>query len=138
MAIAFACLTLAANGVFAQSRGEELYLQHCAACHQPSGKGIPGIFPPLAADATVIAEEPQQVQVYLGRIIFGYHGALIVNRELYTGRMPPIGYFGRLTDNELLDLINYTRGAWGNVARPVTFGELATARAAGRPDRGPP
>ncbi len=136
LSIALACLTLSAEGVLAQSRGEELYLQHCAACHQPNGKGILGIFPPLAGNADVIAEDPQEVQVYLGRIIFGYHGALIVNRELYTGRMPPIGYFGRLNDSELLDLINYIRGAWGNSARPVTFAELATARAADRPEPG--
>ncbi|MBP7651385.1 MAG: cytochrome c, partial [Phenylobacterium sp.] len=28
--------------------GKELYLDNCAACHQPTGKGIPGAFPALA------------------------------------------------------------------------------------------
>lgn len=44
--------------------------------------------------------------------------------------MPPIGYFGRLNDSELLDLINYQRTAWGNAARPVTPEDLALVRGA--------
>jgi mono/diheme cytochrome c family protein len=132
-ALAAAGLLLAAGGAHAESPGEELYLQHCAACHQPNGKGIPGFFPPLAGNPVVTAEAAAGVQVYLGRIIFGYHGGLIVDRQMYSGRMPPIGYRGRLNDSELLDLINYQRNAWGNQARPVTFSELANARAAGRP-----
>jgi mono/diheme cytochrome c family protein len=131
--MAAAGLVLAAGGLHAEPRGEELYLQHCAVCHQPNGKGIPGFFPPLAGNAHVIAEDPEEVQEHLGRIIFGYHGGLIIDHEMYSGRMPPIGYHGRMNDSELLDLINYQRSAWGNDARPVTFSELAEARAAGRP-----
>jgi thiosulfate dehydrogenase len=29
------------------TRGAEVYSQHCAACHQPSGAGVPGTFPPV-------------------------------------------------------------------------------------------
>lgn len=125
-------LLLTAAAAQAGSPGEALYLQHCAVCHQPDGKGVPGIFPPLAGNPRVTAEDPAQVQVYLGRIIFGYHGGLIVDKQMYSGTMPPIGYTGRINDTELLDLINYQRSAWGNDARPVTFEELAKARAAGR------
>ncbi|HSH29646.1 MAG TPA: cytochrome c [Thiohalobacter sp.] len=125
-------LLLTAAGAQAGSPGEALYLQHCAVCHQPDGKGVPGLFPPLAGNPRVTAEEPAQVQVYLGRVIFGYHGGLIVDKQVYSGTMPPIGYAGRINDSELLDLINYQRSAWGNDARPVTFEELAKVRAAGR------
>jgi len=125
-------LMLAAAAVQAQSPGEALYLQHCAVCHQPDGKGVPGFFPPLAGNPRVTAEDPDQVQVYLGRVVFGRHGGLIVDKQVYSGTMPPIGYVGRVNDSELLDLINYQRQAWGNDARPVTFEELAKARAAGR------
>jgi len=115
----------------AEERGEALYEAHCAACHQPDGKGVPGIFPPLAGNRLVTGEAPEQVQTFLRRIIFGYHGGLIVDQQLYSGRMPPIGYMGRVNESELLALINYPRGAWGNGARPVTFEELAAAREAG-------
>jgi len=129
--LAVTALLLAAAGVQAQSPGEALYLQHCAVCHQPDGKGVPGFFPPLAGNPRVTAEDPDQVQVYLGRVIFGHHGGLIVDQRVYSGTMPPIGYVGRVNDSELLDLINYQRQAWGNDARPVTAEELAKAREAG-------
>jgi mono/diheme cytochrome c family protein len=131
--LAAAFLALAAGSAAAQSVGEELYLHHCAVCHQPDGKGIPGIFPPLAGNPVVTADDTQGVQTYLSRVIFGYHGGLIVDHQVYSGRMPPIGYRGRLNDSELLDLINYQRNAWGHKAPLVTFSELTRARAAGKP-----
>ena len=126
-----AALLLSASPVQAGSEGGGLYMQHCSACHQPNGKGIPGFFPPLAGNSRVTSDDPQKVQEYLRRVIFGYHGGLIVDNQMYSGRMPPIGYIGRVNDSELLDLINYQRTAWGGKARPVTFTELAEARKAG-------
>ncbi|WP_303901234.1 c-type cytochrome [Thiohalomonas denitrificans] len=119
----------------ANESGEALYFEHCAVCHQPDGKGIPGIIPPVAGHPLVNSDDPEKVQVYLSRVIFGYHGGLIVDRQVYSGRMPPIGYIGRVNDSELLDLINYTRTAWDNDARPVTFKELAAARQKGEAER---
>ena len=40
-------LGLCAAPAFAAD-GKELYLDNCAACHQPTGKGITGAFPALA------------------------------------------------------------------------------------------
>jgi len=126
-----AAMMLSTATAQASSMGEALYLQHCSVCHQPDGKGVPGFFPPLAENSRVTSEDPVKIQKYLRRIIFGYHGGLIVNRQMYSGRMPPIGYVGRINDSELLELINYQRTAWGSNARPITFTELARARKAG-------
>ncbi|MCW8924060.1 MAG: cytochrome c [Gammaproteobacteria bacterium] len=133
LGVAAAALLLSISSVHAGSTGEAMYLQHCSMCHQPDGKGIPGFFPPLADNPRVISEKPEKVQEYLSRIIFGYHGGLIVNKQMYSGNMPPIGYVGRINDSELLELINYQRTAFGNNARPVTFSELARARKTGSP-----
>lgn len=111
--------------------GEALYLQHCAVCHQPDGKGIPGLFPPLAGNPRVTAEKPQQIQEYLQRVIFGYHGGLIVDNRVYSGQMPPLGDAANINESDLLALINYQRQAWGNDASPITFKDLATAREGG-------
>lgn len=121
-------LLVAQSSAQPETRGRALYFQYCAVCHQPDGKGIPGFFPPLADNPLVVSEKPLKIQEYLGRVIFGYHGGLMVKGELYSGTMPPIGYTGRLNESELLDLINYQRTAWGNEARPVTALELARAR----------
>lgn len=127
-ALSLCLLTGVSYAETSMKRGEAMYLQHCAACHQPDGKGIPGFFPSLAGHPRVNSDQPEKIQAYLGAVIFGYHGGLIVNRQLYSGRMPPIGQLGRLNDDELLDLINYQRQAWGNSARAVTAAELAEAR----------
>lgn len=129
--VAATALLLSASPVQASSLGEAFYMQHCSVCHQPDGKGIQGFFPPLADNARVNSDDPGIIQKYLRRVIFGYHGGLIVNNQMYSGRMPPIGYVGRLNDSELLQLINYQRSAWGSKARPITFDELAKARKAG-------
>jgi hypothetical protein len=45
---------------------------------KPNGKGIPGFFPPLAGNEHVTTEDPQEVQEHLNRIIFGFHGGLVI------------------------------------------------------------
>ncbi|OGW59679.1 MAG: hypothetical protein A2V83_04210 [Nitrospirae bacterium RBG_16_64_22] len=131
--LAAALVVLSASTIHAQTRGESLYLQHCAVCHQPNGKGIPGFFPPLAGNPVVNSDEPARIREYLSKVIFGYHGGLLVRGELYSGTMPPIAYFGRMNDSELLDLINYQRSAWGHHSKPVTASDLAKAREKGKP-----
>jgi len=130
---------LVSNGAMAQERGpeEKLYLQYCGSCHQPNGKGIPGFFPPLAGNESVTSEDAEKIQEFLRKIIFGFHGALVVDDEVYVGTMPPIGIWGRVNDSEILALVNYQRNAWGNRARPVSAQELAQARQASddKPDK---
>ena len=121
-------LLLGPGAVQAADTGVDLYGQHCAVCHQPNGKGIPGVIPPLAGNSRLTSDDPDQIQEFLRRIIFGYHGGLIVNRQVYSGRMPPIGRVGRVNETELRDLVNHLRSSWGNNARPITFEELARAR----------
>ena len=126
-------LFVTALPVQADTRGEILYMQKCSVCHQPDGTGIKGFFPPLVNNPLVTTNNPVKIQEYLGRIIFGYHGGLIVNRQVYSGTMPPIGYHGRMNDSELLDLINYQRKTWGNNTTPITAMDLAAAREKGTP-----
>ena len=38
------------------SDGGALYLTHCASCHQADGRGMSGVFPPLAGDRAVIGD----------------------------------------------------------------------------------
>ena len=44
-----------ASAPAAGNKGRELYLQNCAACHQPEGQGLPGAFPPLAKSDFIAA-----------------------------------------------------------------------------------
>lgn len=127
-----AALLFGVETLHAQSQGESLYELFCSACHQPDGQGVTGIIPPLDGNPRLVSDDPDDIQDTLRAVVFGCHGALFVDGQLYTGCMPALGYQGRMTDDEVLDLVNYIRDAWRNNGRAVTHQELATAREAGR------
>jgi len=81
-----------------KSRGEEVYAKNCAACHQPTGKGMPPAFPAL--DGSKIATGP--MADHLDRVFNGKPGTAMVA-------------FGKqLSDTEIAAVITYERNAWGN------------------------
>jgi mono/diheme cytochrome c family protein len=85
--------------------GAEVYLNACAFCHQPDGKGIPNAIPSLAGDPAVTAGGPQNViRVVLGGLEAS-HGF---------GPMPAVG--AGLSDGDIAAVTNYVRNAWGNTA----------------------
>lgn len=79
-------------------RGEAVYMQNCAACHQPSGKGLPPVFPAL--DGSKIATGPK-----------GGHIDIATNGKPGTA----MAAFGKqLSDTDLAAVITYERNSWGN------------------------
>src|SRR5262252_6429393 len=40
--------------------GEQVYGNKCSACHQLTGQGLPGVFPPLKGSAVVTAADPTE------------------------------------------------------------------------------
>lgn len=77
--------------------GETAYMAHCAACHQPTGLGLPPTFPALKG--SVVATQGTVAE----------HIALIQNGK---GMMPPFGK--QLSLKEIAALVTYERNAWGN------------------------
>jgi cytochrome c oxidase subunit II len=78
------------------AKGQEVYDRNCAACHQPDGKGISGVFPAIAGSP--IANGP--VSAHLARIINGGVG------------MPPFGE--QLTPVDIAAVATLQRNAFGN------------------------
>jgi mono/diheme cytochrome c family protein len=90
-----------------RQRGAALYLDHCAGCHQAMGRGIPGVFPPLAGNGAVIAPDPADIlKVVLGGI------------PARGGYIPMPSFAGQLSDQQIADIANYARTSWGNTATP--------------------
>lgn len=79
-------------------RGEATYNTFCAACHQPTGLGIPGAFPALVNSP-----------VALGPIVD--HIKLVVDGVPGTA-MPAFGK--QLSDTDVAAIVTYERNAWGN------------------------
>jgi len=82
------------------SDGENVYKKYCQACHQPNGKGMQGVFPPLANNSN-LKDKPAYIAE---TIIKGKSGPITVKGTNYNGSMPPMGY---LKDADIAALVNY-------------------------------
>lgn len=105
-----------------QERGRAAFAIYCASCHQPSGEGLKGVFPPLAGSDFLVADVKRSIRI----VLQGISGELRVNGVVYNGAMPPLG---GLEDDKVADVLTFVRSAWGNRAGPVTIAEVAEVRA---------
>jgi len=79
--------------------GRRLYMQRCAACHQPSGKGQAALGAP-ALQGSAVVTGPVALHI---RIVLNGRG---------NGAMPAFGT--ALDTRAIADIISYERNAWGN------------------------
>lgn len=103
--------------------GAQLFTGKCAACHQASGQGVAGVFPPLVGAEWVTGSPTRLVQI----LLHGIQGAIDVKGVSYDGMMPA---WKALTDAEIAAVATYVRSSWGNSASAVTEATVATERAA--------
>ena len=104
--------------------GEAVYLQNCAACHRPDGKGLGNQFPPLAGNPDLFLDRLFPVYVVLN----GLAGEVTIDGRQFKSTMPP---FDHLADASLAAVIRYVREAWGNGAlRPAGMAEVDAAAVA--------
>jgi nitrite reductase (NO-forming) len=87
--------------------GEALFTGTCSVCHQPSGQGIEGVFPPLAG-SDLLATTPKRA---IGIALNGLSGAVTVNGKTYNSVMPPMS---QLNDDEIANILTYVTHSWGN------------------------
>ncbi len=119
--------TGSASGAAAQiEHGQTLFTANCAACHQASGEGLPGAFPPLKGNAAVNDADPT---LHIHTVLYGAHG-ITIGGVKYSSAMPPFG--PQLSDQDVAAVIDYERSAWGNHGRPITPQEVAKVRARGQ------
>lgn len=92
--------------------GEKVYAANCAACHQPTGKGMPPAFPPLDGSKMVTGPKAAQIQIELK----GKPGTAMAS-------------FAHLSNTDLAAVITHTRNAWGNkTGEVIQPAEIAAAR----------
>jgi nitrite reductase (NO-forming)/hydroxylamine reductase len=101
--------------------GENLFSAHCAACHQATGQGLAGAFPPLA-ESSYLADGPA---VAISAVLNGLSGPITVNGKDYNAVMPNLSY---LSDSDVADIVTFVLNSWGNPGGEVSSGEVAAAR----------
>lgn len=105
------------------AQGAALFVSNCAACHQASGEGLAGAFPPLKGNAAVSDADPTQ---HIHVVLYGLSGAT-VGGVVYGSAMPP--FSDALGDAEIAAIINHERSSWGNHGAAVSVEQVAVARA---------
>ncbi|WP_280546918.1 cytochrome c [Halomonas sp. 11-S5] len=93
--------------------GEKLFTAQCSACHQPTGQGVPGTFPPLAGSEWMQGDPALVVAI----VHDGLQGPITVAGEEYQGSMP--AFADKLSPDELAAVLSHERQAWGNEGEPV-------------------
>ncbi|GKW54307.1 hypothetical protein NCCP2140_33600 [Pseudoalteromonas sp. NCCP-2140] len=78
--------------------GEQVYMANCAACHQPTGMGLPGVFPALKGSPIVLGDVKDHIDIVL-------HGKPGTAMQAFDKQ---------LSIKQLAAVITYKRNAWGN------------------------
>ena len=96
--------------------GQEVYRNVCQSCHQPDGRGMEKLAPPLVGSAYALAPAEVPVRILL-------HG-----KEGPVGLMPPVGQV--FTDEQIAAVLTYVRREWGQGGAPVDAPAVGAVRAA--------
>jgi cytochrome c oxidase subunit 2 len=95
------------------AKGESVYTTSCAACHQPNGQGVPGVFPAIAGSAIATGD------------VAG-HTDIVMNGKAGTAMQ---AFGAQLNDVDLAAVITYQRNAFGNdTGDMVQPSDIAAAR----------
>ena len=93
-------------------RGKAVYMMTCMACHQPTGMGIPGAFPPFDGSEWVNGD----IRRLVALVIKGYAGPITVKGAQFNNILIAVDtQFPLLKENaNLANVLNYIRNAWSN------------------------
>ena len=108
-------------------RGSRVYERHCATCHGEHGEGVPGIYPALTGNRTVLLDEPSNL---VQTVLFGGYGPATAGRPRPFG-MPP--FLLELEDRDIAAVLTHLRMALqadGHKAGEVTPLQVNRVRAA--------
>jgi len=94
-----------------KAQGEKVYAANCAACHQPTGKGLAPAFPAL--DGSKVVQGPKAAQIVT--VLKGRPGTAMAS-------------FAQLSDSDLASVLTHTRTSWSNKSGEVTPADVKAAR----------
>ena len=82
--------------------GKRVYSQNCVACHQATGLGTPGVYPPLVSSDWVQDKPERIIKVLLS----GLSGKVVVNGQQFENAMTP---FKKLKDQQIAAVLTFIR-----------------------------
>jgi mono/diheme cytochrome c family protein len=104
--------------------GRRIFMANCVACHQATGLGLPGAYPPLVGSEWVAGPDERIIRIVLS----GLSGPITVKSTPFNFSMPSLG--PSLRDEQLAAVLTYIRSDWGNNAPAVSPDKVKEIRAA--------
>ncbi len=106
-----------------RDRGKKIFAANCQTCHQGTGLGVPGQYPPLAGSEFTTGGSRRPAMI----VLKGLQGPVTVKGQKFGAAvMQP--WDKTLTDQKIADVLTYERSEWGNNASPVTAEQIAALR----------
>ncbi|SDG74081.1 Cytochrome c [Dyadobacter soli] len=85
--------------------GQQLYMTHCANCHQAEGKGMSNLYPPIAG-SSIMSDKARVACI----IQYGMSDTIVVNGKKFSRPMPPNP---KLTEIEIAEIVSFVSMKWG-------------------------
>lgn len=127
---AFLAMTCGAAGsAEPAAAGEVLFKQHCAACHQADGAGVPGLAPALAQALGRLLGSPRAAEYFTQVLVAGLAGPIASGGQSFNSAMPAVS---QLTDDEIAAILNFVARTLNGAAEDrVTPADVVAARRRG-------
>ena len=114
--------TAAKGPVDAVAEGKRIFGANCSACHQNTGLGIAGAFPPIVGSEWVTGPEQTLVRI----LLHGMGGPMKVKGLTYNGAMP--AWKESMSDEEISYVLTYIRQWAPNAAAAVARATVSSLR----------
>ncbi|GAB6852425.1 c-type cytochrome [Paraburkholderia kururiensis] len=88
--------------------GALIFASRCASCHQATGAGLPGVFPPLAGSEWINGDPKLVARI----LLLGVTGKITVAGSTFNGSMPAFGT--TLSNEEIAAVASHVRSSFGN------------------------
>jgi mono/diheme cytochrome c family protein len=104
--------------------GKALFSANCITCHQATGLGVPGQYPPLAGSEVETGDATNQL---IAIVLKGLQGPVVIEGKPFNNAMQ--AWEGQYTDSQLASILTYVRSDWGNNAPPISADMVKQMRA---------
>ena len=113
------------------TEGSKVFNMACFACHQADGRGLPGVFPPLAGSDFLKADPDRAIAI----VIHGLQGEIVVNGNKFNSIMTPQPF----NDQQIANVLTFVNNSWGNTGPVFTAEQVRKVRDSGlKPSAGAP
>ena len=104
-------------------RGKKIFSANCATCHQMTGLGVAGQYPPLAGSEIVNGGSRRPAMI----VLKGLTGPITVKGQQFgSAVMQP--WEKTLNDEKIADVLTFIRQEWGNTAGPISKEQISALR----------